>query len=150
MRVKQLVSSHYEQSRYSLDEADGATADPIIEALTPNDSVLIPHGSISQLIAISSSWLDLASADSIIADVSRQAFNLEIAYAAFCGISQVLVAGPVLPDGTISYSICQSHLGRTMYFTLYAYACSPTDGTNQIEGIHTHFNSPRRRRCPSL
>src|ERR1700749_1498400 len=88
-RVKNLVSSHYESSKYALDESSTSLADPIIEALTPDDSVLIPHDTISQLIAHTSSWLDLVSADSIVADVSRQALNLEIAYAAFCGVSQI-------------------------------------------------------------
>jgi protein arginine N-methyltransferase 5 len=68
------------------------------------DSPLIPHGGISQLLAATSPWIDLTSSDPVIADVSRQVFNLEIAYAAFCGVQNVVITGPYLPDGAICSS----------------------------------------------
>jgi protein arginine N-methyltransferase 5 len=101
-RVTELVSSYYQLDLYASHEPENGMADPVIPALGPEDSPLTPTDNISQLISLSSSWIDLASADPVIANVSRQAFNLEIAYASFCGISQVLVPGPVMPDGTIS------------------------------------------------
>jgi type II protein arginine methyltransferase len=48
----------------------------------------------SQLIGVISPWIDLASPDPVIADVSIQVLKLELAYAAFCGITYVLVPGP--------------------------------------------------------
>jgi protein arginine N-methyltransferase 5 len=72
--------------------------------LRPMDSPLTPHESISQLLGVTSPWIDLASSDSIIANVSRQVFNLEVQYAAFCGIQHIVVPGPCLPDGTICTS----------------------------------------------
>ncbi len=51
---------------------------------------------MSQIIATTSSWIDLCSPDPLVADVSKQVLMLEIAYAAFCGISYVLIRGPRL------------------------------------------------------
>jgi protein arginine N-methyltransferase 5 len=101
-KVRLEVVSYYEKER--LRDTEHSPPTPVIEALRPEDSLLVPHDTIQQVIAVSSSWIDLASADYIIADISRQVFNLEIAYAAFCGSSQILLPGPVLPDGTISSS----------------------------------------------
>jgi type II protein arginine methyltransferase len=68
----------------------------VVPPLSPVDTDLSPDESMSQIIAITSSWIDLCSPDPLVADVSRQALMLEIAYAAFCGISYVLIPGPRL------------------------------------------------------
>ena len=71
------------------------TASPVTVApLTPADTPLTPEDTTGQLIAVISSWIDLSSSDPIIADVSRQVLKLELSYAAFCGISYVLIPGP--------------------------------------------------------
>ena len=49
---------------------------------------------MSQIIAVTSSWTALCSPDPLVADISKQVLMLEIAYAAFCGISYVLIPGP--------------------------------------------------------
>lgn len=58
------------------------------------DTPLTPDQSTSQIIATTSSWIDLGSPDPIIADLSRQILKLELTYAAFCGITYVLIAAP--------------------------------------------------------
>ncbi|KAK2766918.1 methyltransferase protein [Arachnomyces sp. PD_36] len=73
----------------------------IIPPLTPEDSPLTPNEGISQLMAVCSPWIDLCSPDPLIADVSRQILTLEIAYAAFCGVSYVVVPGPRLHYGNL-------------------------------------------------
>lgn len=98
--VQALLSTHHA----ALDDAADATQVPpipLVPALTPADSPLIPHDNISQLLATTSPWIDLASPDPVVANLSRQVFNLEIAYAAFCGIQHVIVHGPILFDGTL-------------------------------------------------
>ena len=70
--------------------------------LSPVDTPLIPGESIGQLIAVTSSWIDLGSPDPLIADVSKQVLKLELDYAAFCGITYVLVPGPRV-RGTNAY-----------------------------------------------
>lgn len=72
-------------------------ASPItLPPLTPLDSPLTPDESINEIIAVVSCWIDLTSPDPIIADVSRQVLKLELAYAAFCGVTYVLIPGPRL------------------------------------------------------
>jgi type II protein arginine methyltransferase len=67
-----------------------------VPPLSSMDSELTPEESMSQVIATTSSWVDLCSPDPLVADVSKQVLMLEIAYAAFCGISYVLIPGPRL------------------------------------------------------
>jgi protein arginine N-methyltransferase 5 len=65
-----------------------------ISQLSPLDTPLTPDQSTSQIIATTSPWIDLGSPDPIIADLSRQILKLELTYAAFCGITYVLIAAP--------------------------------------------------------
>lgn len=66
----------------------------VVEPLSPTDTQLTPHESINSILATTSTWIDLGSSDPIIADISRQVLRLELAYAAFCGVSYVLISGP--------------------------------------------------------
>jgi type II protein arginine methyltransferase len=96
-RVLALLSS-------SLSDSKGVTgndvtltrnASPIVVSpLTPADTPLTPEDTISQMIAVTSSWIDLSSPDPIISDISRQVLRLELSYAAFCGITYVVIPGP--------------------------------------------------------
>ncbi|KZF19464.1 Skb1 methyltransferase [Xylona heveae TC161] len=69
---------------------------PVIPSLSPVDTPLTPNDTISQIIACASSWIDLASPDPLIANISRQVLNLEMAYAAFCGVGNIVIPGPRL------------------------------------------------------
>jgi protein arginine N-methyltransferase 5 len=102
-RVQALLST-YHSELLSLESDRSSLPLPLIPALSPADSTLTPHDGISQLIAVTSSWIDLCSPDTVIASLSLQVFTLEIAYAAFCGIQNVLVRGPFLPDGSVATS----------------------------------------------
>ncbi|KAK7905511.1 hypothetical protein LTR67_000234 [Exophiala xenobiotica] len=98
-RVLSLLSSSLSQhaSVAGEDITKTKNASPIVvPALTPTDTPLSPGDSISQIIGVTSSWVDLSSPDPIIADVSRQVLRLELAYAAFCGVSYVIIPGPRL------------------------------------------------------
>ncbi|KAJ9633701.1 hypothetical protein H2204_006698 [Knufia peltigerae] len=98
-RVLTLLSTSL--SQHSILHGEDITrtknASPIvIPPLTPADTPLTPEESISQIIGVTSSWIDLSSPDPIIADVSRQVLKLELAYAAFCGVTYVVIPGPRL------------------------------------------------------
>ncbi|RKF62363.1 Protein arginine N-methyltransferase skb1 [Erysiphe neolycopersici] len=67
---------------------------PIIPPLQPADTFLSPLESISQVIACTSSWIDLGSTDPLISSISKQVLNIEISYASFCGIGHILIPGP--------------------------------------------------------
>ncbi|KAJ5945864.1 hypothetical protein N7454_002703 [Penicillium verhagenii] len=72
-----------------------------IPPLSKLDSTLTPNDATSQLVGVTSSWIDLCSPDPLIADLSRQVLMLEVAYAAFCGIGYLLVPGPKLHHGSL-------------------------------------------------
>ncbi|KAI9722059.1 MAG: hypothetical protein M1812_002019 [Candelaria pacifica] len=93
-RVLSLLSSNsYQSSTVSLDSLQNQQA-PILPPLSPVDTPLTPSDTISQLLAVASPWIDLCSPDPLIANISRQVLNLEIAYAAFCGVGNVIIHGP--------------------------------------------------------
>lgn len=96
-RVLSKLSTHLpnSSSTSSFDLTRSTNASPIeIEPLGPLDTPLTPDEITGQLIGVTSSWIDLASPDPVIADVSRQVLKLELAYAAFCGITYVMIPGP--------------------------------------------------------
>lgn len=74
---------------------------PLISPLTPEDTNLLPDEFISSMLAITSPWIDLASPDPVVAHVSRQVFNLEVAYAAFCGVNNMVIQGPRLQGNVV-------------------------------------------------
>ena len=95
-RVLTLLSSSL-SSQSAEDTTRTKNASPIVVSpLTPADTPLTPDDTISQIIGVASSWIDLSSPDPIIADVSRQVLQLELAYAAFCGVTYALIPGPRL------------------------------------------------------
>ena len=67
---------------------------PILPPLGPYDTHLSPSDIVGHLFATTSTWIDLCSPDATVAHVSRQVFNQEIAFAAFCGLTNVIVEGP--------------------------------------------------------
>ena len=73
---------------------------PLVPPLTPLDTFLAPNEHMPQLPIVTAPWIDLASSDSLIANISQQVLKLEIAYAAFCGATTVLIRGPRLRYGS--------------------------------------------------
>ncbi len=72
---------------------------PLIPALDNLDTPLSPSDTISQLVTFTSSWIDLSSPDPVVSHLSRQVFHLEVAYASFCGATNVVIPGPRLIHG---------------------------------------------------
>ncbi|KAL4821334.1 PRMT5 arginine-N-methyltransferase-domain-containing protein [Aspergillus spinulosporus] len=115
-RVLSLLSSHLSNIQAISQDDSGTlmTTDNIrplvVPQLGPADTHLTPNEAMSQLIGVTSSWIDLCSPDPLIADLSRQVFMLEVAYAAFCGIGYLLIPGPKLhhkgmhSDGVMYYA----------------------------------------------
>lgn len=80
--------------------SSGNAAPLILPSLVPEDSVLQPGEFNSHLVGVASSWIDLCSPDPLIADISRQILLLEVSYAAFCGLTYIVIPGPKLHHGT--------------------------------------------------
>jgi protein arginine N-methyltransferase 5 len=95
-RVLSLLSSYTNAT----DGSAQAQPLPLIPALENVDTPLVPDNLLSQLVAFTSSWIDLGSPDPVVAHLSRQVFHLEIAYAAFCGVINIAVHGPRVANGT--------------------------------------------------
>ena len=97
-RVLTLLSAHLsELADFESSDNSSRTSEPpapIIPPLTPVDTPLSPGETVSQLIAYCSPWIDLCSQDPLIANISRQVLNIEIAYASFCGVANIIIPGP--------------------------------------------------------
>ncbi len=97
-RVLTLVSTYLSELTL-LESSDGTATQstppaPIIPPLNPVDTPLTPGDTVSQIIAYSSPWIDLCSPDPLISNISRQVLNIEIAYASFCGVGNIIIPGP--------------------------------------------------------
>lgn len=108
-RVLALLDSYFEA--VSNAPSPEAVPYPLVAPLTPEDTTLAPDEYISTMIAVSAPWIDLASQDPVIAHVSRQVFNHEIAFAAFCGVNNVMIQGPNLETSAVisQYARSLSH-----------------------------------------
>ncbi|OLN92156.1 Protein arginine N-methyltransferase skb1 [Colletotrichum chlorophyti] len=89
-RVKDLVSQHIAKAQKNA----ASLADAVVPPLTPKDTSLFPSHAVTTYIAYTSPWIDLASTDPVIASVSRQVLNLEVAYANFSGVRSIIIPGP--------------------------------------------------------
>jgi type II protein arginine methyltransferase len=97
-RVIDLCQSHLvelEKHKLSDDEKiNPSLPGPIITTLTPDDTGLFPSTYVSAVVAYASPWTDLCSENPLVANLSRQILNLEVAYANFCGCRSIIVPGP--------------------------------------------------------
>ena len=97
-RVLALVSNHITE----LESNPGARLPiPTISPLSPVDTPLAPGDIVPHLLAFVSPWLDLCSPDPVIYNVSRQVLELEVTYAAFCGIGNIILPSPKLHYGRL-------------------------------------------------
>lgn len=76
------------------EKANPSLPGPTVPTLTNKDTSLVPSSYVLNVLAYSSPWIDLCSSDPVIASISRQALNLEVAYANFCGVRSVMIPGP--------------------------------------------------------
>ncbi|EFX06655.1 protein methyltransferase [Grosmannia clavigera kw1407] len=97
-RVRKLHKSYLDDVKArNLTDAERANPSfpgPTISTLTDDDTGLFPGRYITSVIACSSAWIDLYSDDPLVANLSRQVLNLEVAYASFCGVRSIIVPGP--------------------------------------------------------
>ncbi len=67
---------------------------PVVSTFTDKDTSFAPSSYVGAVVAYSSPWIDLCSPDPVIANISRQVLNLEVAYANFCGARSIVIPGP--------------------------------------------------------
>ncbi|RMY54134.1 hypothetical protein D0863_13718 [Hortaea werneckii] len=102
-RVLQSVEEHFQNAASTETLVENLPA-PLITPLSPADSHLTPSDANSAIIGVVSPWIDLSSRDPLIAHVSKHVLGMEVAYAAFCGISNLIIHGPVSSEGTMQYA----------------------------------------------
>lgn len=75
-----------------------------IPSLDAEEVNIHPGEHIPQVIAFTSAWIDLDSEDPLFAHVSRQVLAHELEYAAFCGVSTVVIEGPKRKTNVAQYA----------------------------------------------
>lgn len=91
--MSELTKAHLDALKQTQGKGE-ALADPIVPALSPADTSLFPSPVVNTYIAYTSPWIDLASTNPVISNISRQVLNLEVAYANFCGVRSIVIPGP--------------------------------------------------------
>lgn len=94
-RVLTLLSNHFSEHK------DGYLEDatPTVTSLSATDTAITPGDTIQKLVGTASPWVDLSSPDPVVYNVSCKVLELEISYAAFCGLGNVVLRGPKLQYG---------------------------------------------------
>ena len=101
MLTAPITTSSFRDRVLRLFEDLDADVSPVVSPLTEKDSDLAPGELTSQLLAMASPWIDLSSPDPLVYSVSRQVLHLEIAFASFCGVANVIIPGPRLHHGNV-------------------------------------------------
>lgn len=122
-RVLSLLSSHLTLSESSADSSSNTPPAPILPPFNAVDTPLTPGETVGQLVGYCSSWIDLGSPDPLISNISRQVLSMEVAYASFCGVSNIIIPGPrqynsnsATADGLARYArVVQEALGVANY-----------------------------------
>jgi protein arginine N-methyltransferase 5 len=114
----------------------------VITPLTPVDTPLTPDDFVGQTVALTSSWIDLGSPDPVIADISKQVLRLELTYAAFCGITNVIIHGPRLGGtgaggkGIVQFArVVLEALGHGPYMSIFIWLPMIDHSDNDAEQI---------------
>lgn len=95
LRVLNSVIDHLS----TLNTGDGDANGPVISDLSDLDTNLAPGDTVSQLLGVVAPWIDLCSPDPIIYGVSCRVLEMEVAYAAFCGVGNLILPTPRLHYG---------------------------------------------------
>ncbi|KAK5085172.1 hypothetical protein LTR05_004451 [Lithohypha guttulata] len=152
-RVLSILSSAFLNDSTAHEALHSSNAVPVfVEPLTPADTQLTPDDSISSIIGVTSTWIDLGSPDPIIADVSRQVLKLELAYAAFCGVSYVIIPGPrhdASCDIAAYARAILDGLSQGPYMTLYLWMQTHPDPVLQREQVGDLATFARRGYVPA-
>ena len=110
MLTAPLTTSHFRNRVFALFEDLDPEDTLNVTPLTKFDTNLGPGEFTSQLLAVASPWIDLCSSDPLVYNVSRQVLHLEVSYAAFCGVANIIIPGPNLhgsnrsSDGVAQYA----------------------------------------------
>lgn len=147
-RVLSQLSSHLSNLQTAACDASGTMGTTEnsrsfdISPLSRTDTHLMPDETTSHLIGVTSAWIDLCSPDPLIADISRQVLMLEVNYAAFCGLSFLLIPGPKLhhramhSEGLMYYArAVQDVLADAPYIHVHIWMRMVDDPTLEVDVV---------------
>lgn len=97
-RILALIANHQYASEPHPDQHIPL---PTIPSLSPADTHLVPGQIIPQLLGVVSPWLDLCSPDPLVYKISQHVLEMEVAYAAFCGVQNLILPSPKLRNGNL-------------------------------------------------
>lgn len=147
-RVLSLLSSIFSDASAGQSEpSSNGVPSIVVKPLEPADTQLTPNDSISSIVGLTSSWIDLSSLDPIIADVSRQVLTLELAYAAFCGVSYVILHGPRSNDSADVAAYARAvldGLNQGPYMQLYVWTKMVPENSDSEESVGDLASFARR------
>ncbi|EMC91657.1 hypothetical protein BAUCODRAFT_78806 [Baudoinia panamericana UAMH 10762] len=133
------VIEQYVTSLTRAPEAKGVPL-PLLAPLAPDHTNLSPGEGTSSLVAFASPWIDVGSPDPLIAHISRQVLNLEVAYAAFCGISNIAIRGPLNHASISQYGRAVLELlGVSPYLQIHLLLPVSGELEQDISDEHTHL-----------
>ena len=101
MLTAPLTTSRFRDRVFDLFTNPDAETTPTVSHLTKEDTDFGPGELTSQVLAVASPWIDLCSPDPLVYNISRQVLNLEVSYAAFCGVANIIIPGPSIHGGII-------------------------------------------------
>lgn len=103
-RVLNVVKTHLESLPSPASAASTTVTprnpDPVVPPITAEDTGLYPGNTTRGFTAYCSPWIDIASPNPVISNVSRQILNMEVNYANFCGVRTIVVPGPRQDGGS--------------------------------------------------
>lgn len=78
-----------------------------------------PGDHMQSVTGFASTWIEVDAADPLLAHVSKQALQMELAYAAFVGLTYVVVPGPRAPETAADYAqVISASLAHSPYMQL--------------------------------
>lgn len=65
-----------------------------IRSMDDDEVNIHPAEYVQQVVSFTAPWIELDSDDPLVAHVSKQVLRHEVAYASFCGVNNIVIAGP--------------------------------------------------------
>lgn len=108
-RIEEVLSSAAAEKRTHLN----------VGSFDAEEVTIHPGDHMAQVIAFTSDWLQIDSDDPLVSHVSKQGLLHELDYAAFCGISNVVIAGPKKRENISQYAqVINTALSKGAYMQL--------------------------------
>ncbi|KAF8474593.1 PRMT5 arginine-N-methyltransferase-domain-containing protein [Kalaharituber pfeilii] len=91
-----------------------------IRSMDDDEVNIHPGEFMGNVVVFTSPWIDLDSDDPLVSYVSKQVLKHEVAYACFCGVNHIVIAGPKRRANIAQYAqAINSVVGTSLYMQLH-------------------------------